>query len=165
MTGSLSGDSAAHNALLRALLPVLRAYFAKRLGAVSDVEDLVQETLIAVHTKRASYDPVRPFGPWLFAVARYKLVDSFRRHRQHVPLDGLEDVLGDSGFEDATAAKLDIDSLLATLSPKQATMIRETRIEGLSTVEAAALGGISESDVKVSVHRGLKALTERLGKK
>jgi RNA polymerase sigma factor (sigma-70 family) len=162
MTGSLTGDATAHRDLLRALLPVLRGYFMRRTGGTSDVEDLVQETLIAVHTKRASYDPARPFGPWLFAVARYKLVDAMRRQRPHVSLDGLEDLFGDEGFEDSVGAKLDIDGMLATLPPKQAATIRHTRIEGLSTTEAAARSGISEADVKVSVHRGLKALAARL---
>lgn len=165
MTGSLTGDAAAHRDLLRALLPVLRNYFSRRTGGASDVEDMVQETLIAVHTKRASYDPARPFGPWLFAVARYKLVDAVRRKRIHLPLDGLEEMLGDDGFEDAVSAKLDVDAMLATLPTKQAATIRATRIEGLSTAEAAARGGISESDVKISVHRGLKALGERLERK
>ena len=165
MTGSLNGDAVAHGTLLRALLPVLRGYFVRRIGAASDVEDLVQETLIAVHTKRASYDPTRPFGPWLFAVARYKMIDSMRRTRLHVALDGLEEMLGDDGFEDAVGAKLDVDAMLTTLSPKQAATIRDTRIEGLSTAEAAARRGISESDVKVSVHRGLKALGEVLKRK
>jgi RNA polymerase sigma factor (sigma-70 family) len=165
MTGSLNGDAAAHGALLRALLPVLRGYFMRRIGALGDVEDLVQETLIAVHRKRASYDPARPFGPWLFAVARYKMIDSIRRQRPHVPLDGLEDMLGDGGFEDSVSAKLDVEAMLATLPPKQAAMIRDTRIEGLSTAEAAARRDVSESDVKVSVHRGLKALGERLKRK
>jgi RNA polymerase sigma factor (sigma-70 family) len=163
MTGSLSGDSAAHGALLRALLPVLRRYFGRRLGT-DDVEDLVQDTLIAVHTKRASYDPARPFAPWLFAVARYKLIDSLRRRRLTVPLDGLDNLLGDAGFEDSAGARMDVAVLLDGLPAKQADAIRNTRIEGLSTSEAAMKAGISESDVKVSVHRGLKALGRRLGR-
>ena len=163
MTGSLTGDATAHGALLRALLPVLRRYFGRKLGT-DDVEDLVQDTLIAVHAKRASYDPARPFAPWLFAVARYKLIDSLRRRRLTVPLDGLEELLGDAGFEDSASAKLDIAALLDALPAKQADAIRNTRIEGLSTFEAATRAGISESDVKVSVHRGLKALGRRLGR-
>jgi RNA polymerase sigma factor (sigma-70 family) len=163
MTGSLTGDSAAHGALLRALLPVLRRYFGRKLGT-DDVEDLVQDTLIAVHTKRASYDPARPFAPWMFAVARYKLIDSLRRKRPTVSLDGLDDILGDTGFEDSASAKLDVATLLGELPLKQADAIRNTRIEGFSTSEAAARAGISESDVKVSVHRGLKAVARRLGR-
>jgi RNA polymerase sigma factor (sigma-70 family) len=163
MHASLDGDANAHRQLLGALVPVLRGYFGRRTGDAAQIEDLVQETLIAVHTRRASYDPARPFGPWLFAVARYKLVDAWRRRRDTVALDGLEEMFGDGGFEDEIGAKLDVAGLLGTLPPKQATAIRATKIEGLSIADVAARDGISESDVKISVHRGLKALAKRLG--
>ncbi|UVO55898.1 sigma-70 family RNA polymerase sigma factor [Sphingomonas sp. SUN039] len=162
MQASLDGNAAATHALLSALVPVLRRYYARRMASAADLEDLVQETLIAVHTRRASYDRTRAFGPWLFAVARYKMIDHFRRSRHDVALDDLGDLLGDGGFEDAVSARLDIDAALATLSPKQAATIRATKIEGLSIAEAAARDDISEADVKVSVHRGLKALAKRL---
>jgi len=162
MLASLTGDGAAHRRLLSALVPLLRRYFGRRTHDEAAIEDLLQETLIAVHTRRASYDPDRPFGPWLYAVARYKLVDSYRKRRETVPLDGLEEILGYGGFEDEASAKLDIAALLATLPRKQADVIRATRIEGLSIAEAAARCGISEADVKVSVHRGLKSLAKKL---
>jgi len=162
MQASLDGDARAHHMLLSALVPVLRRYYARRMAGAADLEDLVQETLIAVHTRRGSYDRSRAFGPWLFAVARYKMIDHFRRTRHDVALDDLGDLLGDGGFEDAVSARLDIDAALETLSPKQAATIRATKIEGLSVAEAAARAGISEADVKVSVHRGIKALTKRL---
>ncbi len=133
---------------------------------MTDLEDLVQETLIAVHTRRASYDPTRAFGPWLFAVARYKMIDHFRRSHATVSLDddgaGWADLLGDGGFEDKVSARLDVDAALHTLTRKQASMIRATKIEGLSIAEAAARDDLSEADVKVSVHRGLKALARRM---
>jgi RNA polymerase sigma factor (sigma-70 family) len=162
MQAGLDGDARAHRALLSALVPVLRRYYARRIAAAADVEDLVQDTLIAVHTRRASYDRDRPFAPWLFAVARYKMVDHFRRSRSDVALDDLGDLLGDEGFEDAVGARLDVDAALATLTPKQAASIRATKIDGLSVAETAARDSISEVDVKVSVHRGLKALARRL---
>lgn len=162
MQASLGGDARAHHTLLSALVPVLRRYYARRIVSMADLEDLVQETLIAVHTRRASYDRTRAFGPWLFAVARYKMIDHFRRSRNDVALDDLGDLLGDGGFEDEVSARLDIDAALDTLTVKQAAAIRATKIEGLSIAEAAARNDISEADVKVSVHRGLKALTRRL---
>ena len=162
MADGLDGNAASHAALLRALVPMLRAFYRRRLGASDEVEDLVQETLIAVHTRRASYDRERPFTAWLFAIARYKLVDHFRRRRVTVPLDGLEDVLGVDSFEEGSNAALDVGRLLDTLPPKQAGAIRRTRLHGLSTAEAAEAAGIGESDVKVSVHRGLKSLMARL---
>jgi len=163
MIASLDGDAVAHRRLLGALVPVLRGYFGRRSPDQAQVEDLVQETLIAIHTRRGSYDPVRPFGPWLYAVARYKLIDHWRKRRETIPLDGLEEMFGDGGFEDAVNARLDVGDLLQTLPIKQASAIRATKIDGLSIAETAARDGMSESDVKVSVHRGLKALGKRLG--
>ncbi len=162
MAGGLDGDPAAHAALLRALVPVLRAFYRRRLRDDGGIEDLVQETLIAVHTRRASYDLDRPFTAWLFAIARYKMIDHFRRTTVTVPLDSLGDLVSDGAFEDESNAAIDVARLLGTLPAKQAGAIRHTRLNGLSTSEAAKTAGIGESDVKVSVHRGLKALTARL---
>ena len=163
MTQGLGGDALAHGALLRALVPLLRSYFGRRMrDADADVEDLVQETLIAVHERRATYDRERPFTAWLYAVARYRLIDHFRRRRTTVPLEDLEDALGVEGFEEAAAADMDVELLLAGLSPKQARAIRDTHLTGLTTAESARNAGIGESDVKVSVHRGLKALVARI---
>ena len=163
MIGGLDGDAGAYTALLGALAPLLRSFFARRLrGATDDVEDLVQETLMAVHTRRATYDRDRPFTAWAYAVARYKMIDHFRRIRLHVAIEGLEDILVAEGFEDACSARMDIAKLLDGISAKQAQAIRDTRLAGLSTAEAAKAAGMSESDVKVSVHRGLKALAAKL---
>lgn len=163
MIGGLDGDAGAYSALLAALVPLLRSFFGCRLrGADDDVEDLVQETLMAVHTRRATFDRDRPFTAWAYAVARYKMIDHFRRTRQHVPIEGLEDILMAEGFEDACNARIDVKRLLGGISAKQAQLIRDTRIDGLSVAEAATRGGMSEADVKVSVHRGLKALAGRL---
>lgn len=163
MVAGLDGDAAGHAALLRAILPLLRGFYRRRMhGGGDDIEDLVQETLIAVHTRRATYDRDRAFTAWLFAIARYKMIDHFRRQRRHCPLEVLEDILAAEGFEDASLARMDVDRLLLDLPPKQARMIRAIRLDGLSVVEAAAADGISESDVKVSVHRGLKRLAARM---
>ncbi|MBA2936545.1 sigma-70 family RNA polymerase sigma factor [Sphingomonas sp. CGMCC 1.13654] len=162
MTGGLDGDAVAHAALLKALVPILRAFYRRRLSDSGEIEDLVQETLIAVHTRRASYDRDRPFTAWLFSVARYKMIDSFRRERRHCNIEGLDEIFGTEGFEEASNARVDVDRLLDGLPAKQAGAIRKTRLDGLSTAEAADAAGISESDVKISVHRGLKALAARI---
>jgi RNA polymerase sigma factor (sigma-70 family) len=148
---------------LRALVPLLRSFYRRRMrGADEDVEDLVQETLISVHTRRASYDRERPFTAWLYAIARYRLIDHFRRRRVSVPIEDVEAILVAEGFEDAVGAQMDVDRLLSSLSPKQARAIRDTHIDGLSIAEAASRAQIGESDVKISVHRGFKALAARL---
>lgn len=163
MVDGLDGDAAAHAALLGLLVPMLRRFYRRRVrGGDDDIEDLVQETLIAVHTRRASYDRGRPFTAWLFAIARYKMIDHFRRRRPTIPIEGLEGILAAEGFEDASLARLDTQRLLGGLPAKQAGAIRHTKIDGLSVAEAAAKAGIGESDVKVSVHRGLKALAARI---
>jgi len=164
MIGGLDGDADAHACLLRALVPLLRAFFRRRLqsGGDDDVEDLVQEVLIAVHNRRATYDRDRVFTAWLYSIARYKMVDQFRRSRQTVPIEGLEDILVTEGFEASSNARLDVIGLLETLPAKQAQAIRATKIDGASVAEAAIAAGIGESDIKVSVHRGLKALAARI---
>jgi len=163
MISGLDGNAGDHAALLRLLVPILRGYYRRRAsGGDDEIEDLVQETLIAVHTRRVTYDRDRAFTGWLFAIARYKMIDNFRRVRRLQPIDGLEDELVADGFEDSSSARIDVDDLLGTLPDKQARMIRATRIEGLSIAEAAAADGLGESDVKISVHRGLKALMTRI---
>jgi RNA polymerase sigma-70 factor (ECF subfamily) len=163
MIAGLGGDAVAHETLLRALVPLLTSFYRRRMrDADSDVEDLVQETLISVHGKRATYDRDRPFTAWLYAIARYRLIDHVRRRKLSVPIEDVETILMVEGFEEALSARMDVEALLSTLSPKQARAIRETQVEGLSIAEAAEKAGLGESDVKVSVHRGLKALAARL---
>lgn len=165
MLAGLAGDNAAHCALLKALSVALRRYYASRLGAgAADVEDLVQEALIAVHSRRATYQPSEPFTVWAYAIARYKLIDLYRRQgrRQTVPLEDAGALfVADHG--DAATAGRDLHSVLSAASPQSAALIRHTHIEGLSTRETAALTGLSESAVKVAVHRALKKLTARFG--
>ena len=162
MTGGLDGVAADHACLLRALVPLLTAFYRRRLAGGDEIEDLVQETLIAVHTRRATYDRDRAFTAWLFAIARYKMIDHFRRHRRTVPIEGLAEILIVEGFEASSNARIDVDDLLATLPPKQAQLIRATHLDGHNVADTAAASGFGESDVKVSVHRGIKALAARI---
>lgn len=163
MIGGLDGDAGAHESLLRALVPLLRAFYRRRVTCgQDDIEDMVQDTLIAVHTRRATWDRDRAFSAWLFSIARYKMIDQFRRLRRTVPIEGLEDILVAEGFEASSNARLDVEELLQTLPAKQAQAIRATKIDGASVAEAAIAAGIGESDIKVSVHRGLKTLAARI---
>ncbi|WP_419825166.1 sigma-70 family RNA polymerase sigma factor [Sphingomonas sp.] len=162
MAGGLDGDAASHAALLRSLVPLLRGFYRRRLGDGAELEDLVQETLIAVHTRRASYDRDRPFTAWLFSIARYKMIDHLRRTRRHYAVEDSGEVPSVESFEEASNASIDVERLLDGLPHKQAAAIRRTRLNGFSTFEAAEAAGIGESDVKVSVHRGLKTLAARI---
>ena len=165
MVAALAGDGASYRCVLIELGGFLRGYFRARLRvAPADVEDLVQETLIAVHTRRETYDPQQPFTAWAYAIARYKLADRLRgrarREALHEPLDEALFVESDAA---ATEARLDVMALLATLPDGQRTPILMTKLEGLSVEEAAARTGMSVAAIKVSVHRGLKRLAALVG--
>jgi RNA polymerase sigma-70 factor (ECF subfamily) len=162
MRRSLRGDARAHEAMLRLLAPILRSYFRRRIrGNEEDVEDLVQESLIAIHTRRSTYDPSRPLSPWVFAIAKYKFVDFLRRRkRAGASVELTEECAWENPGDDASA-RLDIESVLATLPDKQARAIRSMQINGETAGETAARFGWSESDAKVSAHRGLKSLRAR----
>lgn len=161
------GDEAAYATFLRELAALLRGFFRRRLVSLPDeVEDLVQETLIAVHNKRHTYRPDQPVTAWLHAIARYKLVDLLRarsaREAPHDPGDDAFDELVAAPVEQADEARRDLLQLLADLPERQRLPIQYMKIEGLSVREAAARAGMSESAVKVGVHRGLKALAARI---
>lgn len=158
----LDGDAKAYHQFLQRLAPLLRGYFRRRLtGLPDEVEDLVQETLMAVHAHRATYRPAEPLTAWVHAVARYKLVDLWRRRARHEALnDPLDDDLAVFADNDTEAheTRRDLSRLLQTLPDHQRLPIQRTKLEGLSVREAAQAIGMSEAAVKVGVHRGLKAL-------
>jgi len=163
---SLAGEAAAYQAFLKELSAHLRGFLRKRLARLPDeVEDLVQESLLAVHNQRHTYDAGQPLTAWVHAIARYKLVDFLRRRGSR---DALTDTLEDEGeilrFADyeAVDARRDIGRLLAELPDRHRLPIVHVKLEGLSVAEAARLTGMSESAVKVGVHRGLKALAAKL---
>jgi RNA polymerase sigma-70 factor (ECF subfamily) len=158
----LAGDVAAYHAFLKDLSTHLRAFFRKRLSGLPDeVEDLVQEALLAVHNQRHTYNPGQPLTAWVYAIAKYKLVDLLRRRTGrdilNDPLNDEFDVLAHNDSE-AGAARLDVAKLLQRLPDHQRLPIIHMKLEGMSVVETARVTGMSESAVKVGVHRGLKAL-------
>ena len=162
MVAGLAGDAAAYRVLLTALGDLLRRYYMRR-AAREDTEDLVQEALIAIHTRRATYDQVQPFTPWLYAIARYKLLDHLRRARVRmtVALEEAGDVFADDE-SDAALARRDLDKLLETLPPETRALVRQVKIEGMTTQEAADRAGRSEIAVRVGIHRGLKTIANSL---
>jgi RNA polymerase sigma factor (sigma-70 family) len=116
--------------------------------------------LIAIYQYRDNYDLSRPLRGWLFGIARHKLIDYFRSQRSHIrlDLDLAEHISVNEGFESDVTTKLDIERLLGTLPSKQANAIRDTQITGMTAIESAARWDMGESDVRVSVHRGLRAM-------
>jgi RNA polymerase sigma-70 factor (ECF subfamily) len=161
MLAGMAGDAAAHRALLAAVARHLRAYYRARMRAnPDDAEDLVQETLIAIHTRRDSFDPAYPVTAWIYAIARYRMIDHWRRNKrrgEQVPIDDAPELFTEAG-DVAADAKRDVARLLERLPAKQREAIRLVKLEGVSVKDAAARTGLSESDVKISAHRGLKTL-------
>jgi RNA polymerase sigma-70 factor (ECF subfamily) len=158
----LDGETKAYRVFLMELSAHLRAFFRKRLASLpDDVEDLVQETLLAIHNQRQTYKADLPLTAWVYAIARYKLVNLLRRRARRElltdPLDDERDFLSSTDSE-AAEARRDLGKLLDRLPDRQRLPIVHTRLEGLSVTETAQLTGMSESAVKVGVHRGLKAL-------
>jgi RNA polymerase sigma-70 factor (ECF subfamily) len=132
---------------------------------MDEVEDLVQEVLIAVHNQRHTYQSDQPLTAWVHAIARYKLIDMLRTHSTRGALnDPLDDELEVFAISDTDAAdaKRDLGKLLRTLPDKQRLPIVHVKVEGLSVVETAKLTGMSESAIKTGVHRGLKALAAKI---
>jgi RNA polymerase sigma-70 factor (ECF subfamily) len=162
----LDGDESAYGSFLSDLGALLRGFLKRRLSSrPSDVEDLVQEVLLAVHNGRATYRSSEPLTAWVHAIARYKLVD-YLRARMRVealndPLDDSIELFAAPDLEPAQA-KRDLRKLLEHLPDHQRLPIVHVKLEGLSVSETARMTGLSESAVKVGVHRGLKALAARI---
>ncbi len=150
------GDASAYRGLLSCCQRWLLRYYSGRI-APAQVDDLVQDTLASIHSKRASYDPTRPFLPWLAAIARYRWVDQLRR-TYRASEDPLEDVHFGEDKQGAMTARISIEKLLGLISDRQSQVIKLVKIDGYSIAEAAKISGQSEPLVKVNIHRGLKRL-------
>jgi RNA polymerase sigma-70 factor (ECF subfamily) len=165
MIAGLAGDGVAYRTLLSELSGHLRAYYGGRLvragRGTGEVEDLVQEALIAVHARRHTYDPTQLLTPWVYAIAGYKLIDHLRQNqstRANVPIEDAAEIIAADGGQ-AMESRFDLNKLLARLPDKVRVAIQFVKIDGLSVAEAAARCGISESAIKMNVHRGLKQLS------
>lgn len=154
------GDADAYRALLGMCQQWLSRFFAGRIATAS-VDDLIQETLASIHAKRATYDPSRPFLPWLAAIARYRWLDHLRRvYRARE--EAWDWAVADAGHEMEVVARISIDRMLSRLSPAQSAAIRLVKIDGHSILEASRRTGQSEASVKVNIHRGLKRLAQHV---
>lgn len=169
MRSALNGDAASYRQLLVALAPVLRTAarrILERAGhGTGDVEDVVQETLLALHLKRQSWDPASPLMPWVWAIARYKALDVLRRRgrRAEVPIDELEAVLADTAEADDGLAGHDVARLTQSLSGREREVVEAVYLSGASTKEAGARLAMSEGAVRVALHRALKRLAAIYG--
>jgi RNA polymerase sigma-70 factor (ECF subfamily) len=162
----LGGDPDAYRCFLDELSARLRAFLRRRLGgSPDDVEDILQETLLAIHNSRHIYRSGQPLTAWVYAIARYKLMDFHRSHHRrealNLPLEAAQDVFAAADTE-STQARHDIGQLLEALPDRHRLPILHVKLGGLSVSETARLTGMSESAVKVGIHRGLKALALKI---
>jgi RNA polymerase sigma-70 factor (ECF subfamily) len=168
MRAALGGDDQAYRRLLRSLAMALRpsvGSFAHRTGlAAGDVEDVVQETLLAIHLKRATWRDGEPVGAWARAIARNKAIDALRRRGRHVhvPVDVFAETLAAPQAEVHASAR-DIERSLAALPEGQRAAVQAVSVEQLSLAEAARKLSVSEGALRVALHRGLKSLARRAG--
>lgn len=156
MAAAQAGNGGAYRRLLAEIRGWLTRYYASRLPP-AHVDDAVQEALIAIHEKRHSYDPARPFRPWLAAIARYKWVDRLRAMSRQ-KTEELPDDTAIGDHESAVTSAALLGQLMTTLKPAQAEAIRLVKLEGYSVEEASARTGQSGSLIKVNIHRGLARL-------
>ncbi len=164
MRASQDGDRAIYAALLRELLVPLRRYCRRRLPTAEDAEDTVQEILLTLHKVRATYDPARPFRPWLVTISRRRIADRLsvlKRSGSHAPLEDAENVTFDTRAQNKPEAALsaaELRAAIAALPAAQRTALELTKMNEKSLAEASALSGMSTGALKVATHRGVAAL-------
>jgi RNA polymerase sigma-70 factor (ECF subfamily) len=163
MLAALAGDEAAYRRLLaeigRAIRPMIRASFARARIGDADIEDVVQETLLAVHLKRQTWDASQKISPWIAAIARHKAIDAMRRRgvRKAEPIEDFEAVLAAPDPPDPHN-RSDVERLMESLSPRARDIVRSISLEEQSISATAARLGMTEVAVRVALHRALKAL-------
>ena len=166
MRRSLTGDQRAYADLLQKTSRLLRPFLARRLSFSNEVDDLMQEILISIHKARHTYDGNRPYKPWAYAIAKFRLQDFLRTHysdqlRHAEDFDELEEILP----EHVTVSELSYESISAEvqkLPDKQASILRLMHQEGYTSKEVAEKMGMNESAVKVAAHRAYKVLRKNL---
>jgi RNA polymerase sigma-70 factor (ECF subfamily) len=161
LRAAIAGDSRAYDRFLRAIAPVLRGIVRSRGRMLGEAvcEDVVQEVLLAVHLKRHTWDSRAPVRPWLFAIARYKVVDAFRARGAAVslPIDDFAEVLPAPPQADPTLA-LDADRLIARLDPRSAEIVRSIGMRGEEIAATSRRLAMTEGALRVALHRALKRL-------
>src|SRR3954464_3057431 len=167
MRAAVAGDEAAYRRLLGAVAPVLRAAARRGLAragqAVDQAEDIVQDILLAVHLKRHTWDAEAPFAPWLFAIARNKLIDALRRRgrRVFVNIDDFAETLPGEPAGESVPVR-EVAAHLKTLPARQRDVLQSIAVDSQSIRATAAKFGMSEGAVRVALHRGLASLTAKL---
>lgn len=164
LRAAVAGDGSAYDLFLRAAAGLVRSFVRRKVQVGIDAEDIVQETLLAIHMKRHTWRRDRPVTPWVYAIARHKLVDTYRRRRRRVEIE-----IGDipetaAQPESESVSDREIGGVLDALAPGQRSAVAAICIDGRSIGEAARHLGMSEGAVRVALHRGLTAIAKRFGR-
>jgi RNA polymerase sigma-70 factor (ECF subfamily) len=163
MRAAIAGDETAYRTLLTGLTPLIRttarSAFARMSRHGADVEDVVQETLLAIHLKRHTWHTSQPLLPWVLAITRNKVVDALRRrgHRIDVPIENISEVLP-GNEETAPFDDQEVTAMLNALQPKHRELVKMITLDGLTIRDVATRCGLTEGTVRVTLHRSLKAM-------
>ena len=164
MARAQNGDADAYRRLLHEVAPYVRQLARRALDSTAEAEDTVQETLLTLHAVRHTYDPLRPFGPWLVALAQRRIVDAQRRQgrrrAREVPLEDEHDIAAEEIAPGTDAQTL--ERALGSLPESQRQAVRLLKLRELSLKEAAAASGMSAGALKVAMHRALASLRRAL---
>jgi RNA polymerase sigma factor (sigma-70 family) len=166
MRQAQAGDQAAYASLLVMLTSVTRQFARARVGNVGWVDDVVQETLLTIHGARRTYDPGRPFAPWFYAIASSRLIDVLRRERRVWSREIADDRLPEAASGLSSETDIDVRAIhaaLASLPARQRDVIEGLKFRDESVREIAGRTRMSESNVKVTAHRGYRTLRRLLG--
>jgi RNA polymerase sigma factor (sigma-70 family) len=165
MAASQAGERAAYERLLREITPFIRSIVRRRSSNRADIEEMVQDTLLTVHRVRHTFDPSRPFGPWLAAIASRRGIDALRRRTRvakfEAPEDGAYETFADAAANtdmEPVRSSEEIGELLRHLPPRQREALEVMKLKEMTLIEASAASGQSVTALKVNVHRALKAL-------
>lgn len=171
MRAAQDGDHGSYSLLLTELLPVLRGAVAKRWRNRQDVEDIVQDILLSLHSVRHTYDPARPFLPWLMTITMRRIADAARRLASRSANETTVEIMPETFSGDETKSSQDtsddqeaIRAALLALPPGQRQAVELMKVQGLSLREASGRTGKSVASLKVTVHRALKAMRQSLDK-
>jgi RNA polymerase sigma-70 factor (ECF subfamily) len=165
LRAAIAGDERAYREFLLRAACLVRSFTRQRIvrGGI-DPEDIVQETLLAIHMKRHTWRDDSPLMPWLYAIARYKLIDGFRRRGRRVEVEMGEIAESFAEPQPETVSDREIDRALHTLAPGQRSAVAAVCVDGCSISETAKRLGTSETAVRVALHRGLAAIARRFGR-
>ncbi len=167
MVRAQAGDEAAYNTVLKAMVPVIRSVVRRRIGDHGLVEDVVQDVLLTIHRVRATYDPARPIGAWLYTIASARTIDALRRHGRRWGREVHDDVAMASHADadavqrmDAGSTARELNGLLGQLPERQRRMVEMVHLQEMSLSDAAATSQLSVSAVKALLHRAITTLRQ-----